>query len=84
MQYSLLLLCLLGADGTFLHDGISALNETVRTALSVSVNVLTDLSFFDWRTGSARELGSSLLSEGHSVGTRGLAVCRIPDRMVGD
>lgn len=39
------------------------------SSLSVSVNMLVSLSFFDWRTGSARGSGSSLLSEVHSVGT---------------
>lgn len=53
------------------------------SSLSVSVNVLVDLAFFDWRTGSARELGSSLLPGGHSVRTLVLAVCRIPDSTVG-
>ena len=53
------------------------------SSLSVSVNMLVDLSFFDWGTGSTRESGSSLLSGGHSVGTLVLAVCRIPDSTVG-
>lgn len=75
------LMALSGADGTFLHDGVSALTKQ-HAQLSVSLRTCW-LFFHALVTGSVRELGGSLLSGGHSVGTLALAVRRIPDSTVG-
>lgn len=72
------MLCLLSADGAFLHDGV--LNETMYSSKCPCEHA--SLIFVSLIEEVDLQGDSSLLSGAVALGTFVLAVCRVPDSIV--